>query len=458
MLNSKKKTMRKLIISSVLFSVTLFATAQQAPLNSHYFINKMLLNPAFTGNGENVNAFLTHRSQWTGVQGAPQTSYLTIDGPIGEKNIGLGLNVFTDNTDISSRTGANGNYSYKLDINPDNSLRFGLGVGMYDYKLDFSKAIYRDKSDPNLLQTTVHKTVFNADFGIAYNWKALEVGFAVPQLLGNKVNYNENNSGISYKVARQYVTSAKYVFDVIKDKDITAYPLVVVRASKATPLQYDVNAILDWKKMGWFGVSYRSASAIGLNIGIRYKSLMIGYAYDLGLGKIKAYSGNTSEFLLGFTFGGKKVEEVPVQTGPTAAELDAASKASDEELAKLKAKNADNEAEIKKIKEELAAIKANPPVAENIKVGDHSNLEKENGASLDAGYFIVIGTFSSMDNAIMQKAYHITKGYSTAQVIQNKKTGLYQVYVEKVATKEAAMTELAKFKKDYPDAWINKVE
>ncbi len=308
MLNSKKKVMRKLIISSALFSITLFANAQQAPLNSHYFINKMLLNPAFTGSGENVNAFLTHRSQWTGVQGAPQTSYLTIDGPIGEKNIGLGLNVFTDNTDISSRTGASGNYSYKLDINTDNSLRFGLGAGMYDYKLDFSKAIYRDKSDPNLLQQTVHKTVFNADFGLAYNWKALEVGFAVPQLLGNKVNYNENNSGISYKVSRQYVTSAKYVFDVIKDKDITAYPLVVVRASKAAPVQYDINAVLDWKKMGWFGVSYRSANAIGLNIGIRYKSLMIGYAYDLGIGKIKAYSGNTSEFLLGFTFGGNPEE------------------------------------------------------------------------------------------------------------------------------------------------------
>ncbi len=36
------------------------------------------------------------------------------------------------------------------------------------------------------------------------------------------------------------------------------------------------------------------------------KNLSVGYAYDLGISKTKSYTGSSSEFLLGFTFGGGK--------------------------------------------------------------------------------------------------------------------------------------------------------
>src|SRR3569832_718672 len=97
----KKVLKTTLMKNSIIIFVLLLSAgplmAQQLPLSSQYYNNQFITNPAFTGTKENVNAFLTHRSQWTGVAGAPQTSYLTVDGPIQAKNIGLGLNLHADN-------------------------------------------------------------------------------------------------------------------------------------------------------------------------------------------------------------------------------------------------------------------------------------------------------------------------------------------------------------------------
>src|ERR1700746_2630921 len=98
--------MRNLIISATLVLTVGNAIAQQLPFSSQYYTNMFVTNPAFTGNHERTNAFLTHRSQWTGIAGAPQTSYLTLDGPIEAKNIGLGLNLYSDVTSMTSRNGA----------------------------------------------------------------------------------------------------------------------------------------------------------------------------------------------------------------------------------------------------------------------------------------------------------------------------------------------------------------
>lgn len=448
--------MRKSLVIAAVSFLAFKANAQQIPLSSQYYVNKFILNPAFTGNKEEANAFLTHRSQWTGVQGAPQTSYLTIDGPVDKKNIGLGLNLFSDVTDISSRTGAYGAYSYKLSLKEDHHLRFGLAVGVIDYKLDFSRAVYRDKMDPYLMSQTVHKTVFNADFGLAYNWKQLEVGFAIPQMLGNKVNYNSNNSDIFYRVERHYVGSAKYVVDVIKDKEITAYPLIVVRAAKGAPLQYDVNGIIDWKKIGWFGVSYRSAYAVGLSAGVRYKGLSVGYAYDMGIAGIKSYSGPTNEFLLGFTFGGGKSQEEDQVSNAKLNEIDQKNAALQESINKLQTQGDTNTAEIAKVKGELENLKLE--TRDIVRVNSKNDFADETGQSPEAGYYIVIGTFSSVDNATKMKAIHVTRGYSNAHVVQNTKTKLYHVYVIRALTKEDVLLELPKLRAEYPDAWIQKLE
>ncbi|MDO9187317.1 MAG: PorP/SprF family type IX secretion system membrane protein [Bacteroidia bacterium] len=284
--------------------------AQQLPFSSQYYSNPFVLNPAYTGINENISVFLTHRSQWTGLAGAPQTSYFTIDGPVRAKNSSVGLKVYSDVTDIISRVGAFANYSYKFKIADSNNLYFGVACGVFDNKIDFSKAQIRDTDDPFLSQQAQNKTVFSADLGIVYVLKRLTIGFAVPQILGNRLKYPivSGNNGY-YNLNRHYQGTAKYVFDVSKEKAIIAYPLIMVRSVKGAPLQYDINGVIDWKKIGWVGVTYHSNYAMAISAGVRYRSFSVGYAFDIGISKISSYTGSTSEFLLGYVFQNKKEEE-----------------------------------------------------------------------------------------------------------------------------------------------------
>ncbi len=456
--------MRNLIIALALILVTGITFAQQVPFSSLYYANPFVTNPAFTGNHDRVNAFLTHRSQWTGISGSPQTSYLTIDGPIEAKNIGLGLNLYSDVTDITSRVGAFANYSYKLKINDDNNLFFGLALGVINNKIDFSKAVVRDKNDPYLFTESQSKVAFSADFGLGYTWKKLEVGFCAPQILGNTMKYKKTDNGSSYYTfARHYQGSIKYTFDLIKEKEITVYPLIAVRYATGSVFQYDVNAVVDWKKIGWFGITYHSNYAVALSGGLRYKNIAVGYAYDLGIGKIKSYTGSTSEFLLSYTFGGaKKEEEVAKVEDPKDAIID-------ETIAKLKAKTDTSEVEIQRLKEELAKLKSGETsstvskntesLTENLmRTGSSSDFVDDNGMSMSAGYYVVIGTFSSKDNANKFRDANIIKGYNKAQIIQNHKTKVYYVFANKLDKAEDAEAEQKKFKTEYPDVWVQKLE
>ena len=319
----------KIVVSSAIFFISTLLqregggvlNAQQLSFSSQYYTNQFVVNPAFTGKSTKISAFLTHRSQWISVPGAPQTSYMTVDAPIEEKNVGLGLKLYSFSTDIITRIGAFATYSYKIKISDDNNLFFGLALGMLDNKINFERADVTDVNDPILFQQQQNRTIFSADFGVAYTWKKLEAGFAVPQVFGNKVKYGTLNGDASYyNLRRHYQGSVKYVFDVVKEKGITGYPLFMFRYVKGAPFQFDINAVVDWKKTGWFGLTYHSSYALALSAGIRYKNLTLGYAFDVGMSKIKAYTGSSTEFLLGYTFATKPALMVDTAFGEVWAE------------------------------------------------------------------------------------------------------------------------------------------
>lgn len=505
--------MKNSIIPFVLFIIVALTNveAQQMPFSSQYYSNQFVTNPAFTGNKEGTNAFLTHRTQWVGISGAPQTSYFTVDGPVKQNGIGVGLIMYTDVTDILARTGANATYSYKLKINSTNQLTFGLALGIVNNKVNFSKVQVLDITDPYLITQQYSRTVATADFGLAYNWKSLEVGFAVPQLVGNSVKYS-NNLGLTgrYNLARHYFGSLKYVFDVIPTKGITAYPLVMIRSVAGAPIQYDINGVIDWKKYGWFGITYHSNYAVAFSAGVRYKALSLGYAYDLGISKIKKYTGTTSEFLLSYNFGNignaeeieklkLKVTDLQQKDSVSSLKLDELARKDSlkdslilnlqtladsnkaeierlkirldkissgvtnnaEEMKKQAAERARIEAALAKMKEKEDSTNMAIQLAKSeipMKTAQTSEFSSDSGGDATAGYYVIIGAFLSEANAKVFTKDAKKKGYKTAEIIQNKKNQIYEIVVFKTKNREPAIEKLEGIKSDYPDVWVLTLE
>src|SRR3989344_6737336 len=186
--------MRKIYSSLLFFSFMLTLQAQQIGIYSHAFYKPMISNPAFTGSGESTSAMLISRAQWIDFKNAPQMNIFTLDGMLQNKKMGIGVDLFTDKKGISNKIGGNAYYSYWLKINEETKLTFGVSLGLVDHTLHYSEAIIEDPTDPFIIGATQRETSINANAGIGFIWKKLEAGIAVPQLLGNALEYQDNTT------------------------------------------------------------------------------------------------------------------------------------------------------------------------------------------------------------------------------------------------------------------------
>lgn len=449
----------KLFLLFILASA-LELTSQQLPLYSQYNSISYLYNPAFAGIRDEVNASLLHRNQWRGIAGAPSTSLFTLEGPVPVQNVGIAGTIFQDVTDITQRIGFYTSYSYKLKINDDQRVYLGASLGFMQQRIDLTQSVIADANDPMLMyQNNLRKNIADATFGAAYMWKTLEVGLAVPQLAGTKIRYTNTTSSSYYYLARHFLTSVKYTFTINESQGMTAYPLVLVRYVKGAPIQYDVNGVFDWKKYGWLGLTYRSNFAVGINLGFRVNnSLRAGYAYDYSINSVKNFIGGSHEFFLGFTFGNNSN-----RVNDNAAQEDVKSQ-NDSLINALRITDEKYAEEILRMKESIEALIKQNDSAHKIlselpgmQFAKAADFKTEDGASIEKGFYVVVGAFKNLFNAENAQKANKQK-YPKTALIYNKSRGYHYVYVLKSNDANKAEEVLKEVMKQYADAWIFDME
>lgn len=296
--------LKKSIILLVIVLTSMFVHAQQIGMYSHYFYKPMLYNPALAGLDNTTNAALISRNQWTDFKAAPRLNMFTIDGSLLDDKIGVGFNLINDRKGLTNRTTGTFCYAYKLKLSDDIRLMFGLGLGVTYQSLDFSKTQVENNTDPNLFSDIEKKTALDANAGVAFVWKGLEVSAAVPQLFQNKINYVDySNVRGYYAMARHYMISGKYKVMLLPDKGISLTPQFLTRYVSGAPMQFDGILTAHWEDKCWFGFMYKSAYAVAVNLGfVVHKQLSIGYSYDFITGSIGKYSGMSHELMLNYKF------------------------------------------------------------------------------------------------------------------------------------------------------------
>ncbi len=303
--------MRKTVTIMFIVLFTVIANAQQIGAFSHTFYKPMIVNPAYTGSSGYGNAMLISRQQWTGFKGSPQLNLFMLDGNLKNKNIGLGIGLLSDKRGISNRVGGDIYYSYRLKINNDIHVLFGVSIGLINQSFDFSKVVVETNTDPTLFTNPQHKITFDGNAGFAFVWKTLEFGASVPQIAGNKLKFKaDSTAGASYTQDRNYIGYLKYRFYLEKEKGISIVPQTIVRIVPNTPFQFDGIINFDYNDKFWLGATYKSNYAVAANIGFRIQQhFYVGYSYDFIIGNIGKYSGMSHEIMLNFKFGNNKKEE-----------------------------------------------------------------------------------------------------------------------------------------------------
>ena len=121
---------------------------------------------------------------------------------------------------------------------------------------------------------------------------------SIPQVIQRRTSKNENN------LVRHYILHGEITLKINKKFDLV--PGSMIRKVSGAPMQFDLNAKGLYLKKYWIGFSYRHNDAIISMLGLMYKNMRIGYAYDFIMTDIRSYSAGTHEFHLGLNIAGKK--------------------------------------------------------------------------------------------------------------------------------------------------------
>ena len=293
-----------LIIAAFCVMQTTSLLAQQNALFSQYMFNTLAINPAYAGSRNVVAATALFRNQWVGIEGAPKTGTFTIDAPVANNRIGLGVQIITDKIGITSTTSGVLTTAYRIPMN-NGALSLGMEGSVATYRAGFSN-VQLDPGgpvgDPGF-STDVNKTLFNFGSGIYYNSERFYVGLSVKDFVRNRLNDNNlaNLDGITARQSAHAYLALGYVFPLSMDLNLKVSGLA--KGVRGAPVQGDLNATLWIKEMIAIGVEYRTGADVSALMELRFTpQIRLGYAYDRSTTSLANYNSGSHEFMLRYEF------------------------------------------------------------------------------------------------------------------------------------------------------------
>lgn len=277
--------------------------AQQEVMVSQYMFNGLFLNPAYAGSHPYAGASLLHRDQWSGMEGAPKTSMLAIDGPFWNNRMGLGFTLVHDQIGVSRDLEMAGSYAYRIKTGEKGQLAFGLKAGLSLYSARLDELVYWDENDPLYQQNIRNRAVGKFGFGLFWHDELSFIGLSVPTLYAaDKSIVQAAESALDHYFTQHYYLYTGRVFPINEDLDLK--PSVLIKYQPDAPPEADVNVNALFRDRFWLGVGYRTGDAVvGM---LEYQvnaTFRVGYAYDMTTSALRRYNGGSHEVMLGIDFG-----------------------------------------------------------------------------------------------------------------------------------------------------------
>lgn len=289
--------MRHIIIFFTCLSAGL-ASAQQLPLSTNYLLNSYAYNPAVAGSNDYTSVNINYRDQWAGFADAPKTYMFSGYGTVGKrKKVALGGFVASDNTGLMNRSSEYVTFAYHIKLNEKYKLGFGLSMGMIQYRIRLYDAKIADKGDDLLTGNILSNNAFDSNAGLYLYSKKFFVGLSGYQYLNNKITWERSQSHL----APHLYGMIGYTFDL--DKNFSLQPSALLKYNSPTPLQPEFSLKALYRNMAWIGASYRMNDAVSALVGYKIKEkLVIAYAYDYPITKIRSYTSGSHELMIAYNF------------------------------------------------------------------------------------------------------------------------------------------------------------
>lgn len=307
------------IVSILLLMYSISAAGQQQQMYTQFMYNKIGLNPAFAGNETYLSAALIYRDQWNGFPGAPKAQVFNINFPRLGKRIGLGVNIERQSIGITEKLTYEAMYAYKFFLG-EGTLSMGMNVSGRKYIQDYTDsrlfAIQDIQLDPSIPQTTQSRNLFNAGFGVYFNTNKFYMGASIPRMIRADIDFDSNDL---------FSTEVRHLFlmtggTFIINNDTRFTPQLLFRVAENSPWGLDLNGALTWKDKYTAGLTYRTGGTAGdlgesidIILGMQMSpQLMMGFAYDISLSKLRVANNGSLELMLTYNLIKNKLKPTVV--------------------------------------------------------------------------------------------------------------------------------------------------
>lgn len=290
--------MRTGLISCLLAFMT-FSWAQQMPVIGTFNMTQLFYNPAYAGAGEAFRGTALNRIQWRGIEGAPRTTLLCLDSPIG-KGVGIGVTFSNDQIGVVTDNAFTINGSYRIYLSSSTFIQAGLRIGTSFFRIGSLDAFQWDEGDP--VKENVSTAVPRIGFGGFIHHPKFYAGISAPDFFSfdtKKVFYNP--------VTEKSTLKNNYFFIAGSEFDLTEYivllPSVIVRYYPGRTVNTTLNLGLQLNQTIIAGgtVAYPFVyGAYGMvSLSPRTK---LGYRHEFNASSLSTSQYGTGEFVVTYGF------------------------------------------------------------------------------------------------------------------------------------------------------------
>lgn len=288
--------MRTKILIFTLLLTGVVSTAQQDAQYTQYMYNTINVNPAYAGSRDVLSIFGLHRTQWVGLEGAPVTNAASLNFPIENSNLGVGLSFLNDRIGPTTENVLSADISYTIQTSETYKLSFGIKGSADLFDFDKHKLNVEDQNDSYLEDLS---NVFspNIGAGIYFHSGKSYLGFSVPNFFETR-RYDDNSVVIN-KERMNYYLIGGHVFEL--SPSVKFKPAFITKLIQGAPLQLDVSGNFLINEKFVLGAAWRWDAAVSFMAGFQITDgLFIGYGYDLETTKLKRYNSGSHEIFLRF--------------------------------------------------------------------------------------------------------------------------------------------------------------
>lgn len=306
------------VTRSALFFMLLFSLRTAA--QEHLQIARFLISPTIfqTENvGENslVRFSAGLRSQFIGIEGAPQSQFLAWNQTFATHN-SFGAVLTNDQAGPLSVNNLFANYGYRIRLDQHQYLTLGISASMAWWRTNWSKVEIKDTDDASF-QTNLDKWMPNAGFSASFVLKKWQLGFAIPRFFEYELNAPQSARNFKHFYAHASRTIAlSQEAMLVPMVQIRDYSTLTSVDDYGTPRSLDIGASI-WLSNQWTGGLYwrtalerkkSSDYALALTGGRRFRRLSVNAVWDIGLNRLQKVSAGSFELMLGYTLQTSKSE------------------------------------------------------------------------------------------------------------------------------------------------------